>query len=186
MYRGIQRMNYPIVNLPRPYPIEYGFALYDYVLKHKPKKIVEFGSSWGFTTIYMAKALQVIGEGEIWTCDNENSRVSQAKYNFNYYDVSDFIDIELVDFKKWFDEPYEFDLCYIDIHNDGKKLQDIFDNNFFKSQIENGKKVLFEGGSSRRSEVAVERGMKSFDLISYRYSLMFGNDNDRYVIGELK
>ena len=26
-------MSYPIVDLPRPYPMEYGFRLYDYVLE---------------------------------------------------------------------------------------------------------------------------------------------------------
>ena len=178
-------MKYPIVELARPYPIEYGFKLYDYVLEHKPKVIVEFGSSWGFTTIYMAKALQVLGEGSIWTCDNESSRVFQAKENFKQYGVEDLIDIHWIDFTQWFEKPYEFDLCYIDIHNDGKKLQDIFDNDFFKGQIESGKKVLFEGGSSVRSDVAISRGMTSFDLIEHKYSLIFGDNNTKHVIGEL-
>jgi len=178
-------MSYPIVDLPRPYPIEYGFKLYDYVLKHKPKVIVEFGSSWGFSTIYMAKALQVIGEGSIWSCDNESSRIPQAKENFKRYGVEDIIDIHLASYEEWFKKPYEFDLCYIDIHNDGEKLQNIFDNDFFKSQIESGKKVLFEGGSSHRSDIAVSRGMKSFDLISHKYNLIFGDDGTKHVIGEL-
>jgi len=176
---------YPNINLPRPYPIEYGYSLYDYVLKHKPKVIVEFGCSWGFTTIYMAKALQVIGEGSIWTCDNDLSRFFTARENFKNYGVDDLIEIHQMDYKEWLKDSYEFDLCYIDIHNDGKKLQNIFEDEFFESQIKKGKKVLFEGGSSHRSDIATSRGMESFNLIKHKYSLLFGNDNDRHVIGEL-
>ena len=44
---------------------------------------------------------------------------------------------------------------------------------------------MFEGGSSARSKVAVSRGMKSFDLIEYKYSLLFGDDNKTHVLGEL-
>ena len=178
-------MNYPIVNLPKPYPFEYGFRLYDYVLEYKPKIIVEFGSSWGFSTIYMAKALQVNGGGKIWTCDGDYSRVSQAKINFKNYKVNDLIDIHLVDYNEWFKNPYEFDLCYIDIHNDGKKLQTIFENKFFKSQIEKGKKILFEGGSSTRDNIALSRGVPPFNIIKYKYNLIFGDNNTRHTISEI-
>ena len=178
-------MKYPNVDLPRPYPMEYGYTLYDYVLKHKPKVIVEFGCSWGFTTIFMAKAIQENGTGTIWTCDNDMSRISQVGNNFKNYGVEDVIDVNLMGYSDWLKNPYEFDLCYIDIHNDGNKLQGIFENEFFKSQIESGKKILFEGGSKRRSEVAVERGMSSFDNIKYKYKLLFGTESDKHVIGEL-
>jgi len=178
-------MNTISVNVENPYSMEYGMSLYNYVIKHKPKVIVEFGCSWGFTTIYMAKALQENGGGKIWTCDNLPSRIPKAKTNFKIYGVSDLIDIHLIDYNEWFKKPYEFDLCYIDIHNDGSKLQNIFENKFFESQIKEGKKVLFEGGSSVRSDVAVSRGMTSFDNIKYKYKLLFGSESDRSVIGEL-
>jgi len=178
-------MSYPVIDLPRPYPMEYGYALYDYVLKHKPRTIVEFGSSWGFTTIYMAKALQVLGKGSIWTCDDDLSRFLTARENFKNYGVNDLIEIRHIDCNEWLKDSYEFDLCYIDIHNDGLKLQNIFDDEFFKSQRESGKKILFEGGSKHRSQVAVERGMSSFDNIKYEYKLLFGTESDKHVIGEL-
>ena len=75
-------MNTISVNVENPYSMEYGMSLYNYVIKHKPKVIVEFGCSWGFTTIYMAKALQENGGGKIWTCDNLPSRIPKAKTNF--------------------------------------------------------------------------------------------------------
>ena len=172
-------------NSGKPYSIEYGYCLYNYVLTHKPKIIVEFGCSWGFTTIYMAKALREIGGGKIWTCDNEISRIESAKANFKLDEVDDLIDIHFVDYNEWFKTPFEFDLCYIDLHNDGKKLQTIFENEFFKCQILKGKKVLFEGGSSHRNRIAISRNAESFDLIKYRYNLIFGNDWDRKVISEI-
>lgn len=42
-----------------------GKDLYDAVLKHKPKKIIEFGCLYGYSTIAMAMALDEIGEGVI-------------------------------------------------------------------------------------------------------------------------
>lgn len=40
-----------------------GKDLYDAVLRHKPKKIVEFGSFYGYSTVAMAMALDELGEG---------------------------------------------------------------------------------------------------------------------------
>ena len=133
----------------------------------------------------MAKALQTNGVGKIWTCDNLSSRIPIAKSNFSKYGVSELIDVCSADYNEWFKKPYEFDLCYIDIHNDGRKLQTIFENKFFESQIKKGKKVLFEGGSSYRSDIAVARGMESFDFIKYKYSILFGDDTTRKGFSEL-
>jgi len=46
-----------------------GKDLYDAVLKHRPKKIIEFGSFYGYSTIAMAMALDEIGEGTIQVYD---------------------------------------------------------------------------------------------------------------------
>ena len=46
-----------------------GRTLYDAVLKHKPKKIVEFGSFYGYSTVAMAMALDELGEGTIQVYD---------------------------------------------------------------------------------------------------------------------
>lgn len=46
-----------------------GKDLYDAVLKHKPKKIIEFGSFYGYSTVAMAMALDEIGEGTIQVYD---------------------------------------------------------------------------------------------------------------------
>lgn len=46
-----------------------GKDLYDAVLKYKPKKIIEFGSLYGYSTVAMAMALDELGEGEIQVYD---------------------------------------------------------------------------------------------------------------------
>ena len=53
-----------INQIPRPYPIEYGLKLYNVIKKQKPTVCYEFGSSWGFTTSIIAKALHDIGNKE--------------------------------------------------------------------------------------------------------------------------
>ena len=52
---------YPKTNIPTPYPLGYLHRLYDYIIQHKPKTIVEFGSGWGSTTIHMRKAQETYG-----------------------------------------------------------------------------------------------------------------------------
>ncbi|NBV76661.1 hypothetical protein EBR66_00630 [bacterium] len=46
-----------------------GKDLYDAVLEHKPKKIIEFGSLYGYSTVAMALALHELGEGSICVYD---------------------------------------------------------------------------------------------------------------------
>ncbi len=46
-----------------------GRDLYEAVLKYKPKKIIEFGSLYGYSTIAMSMALDEIGEGTIQVYD---------------------------------------------------------------------------------------------------------------------
>jgi hypothetical protein len=46
-----------------------GKDLYDAVLKYKPKKIIEFGSLYGYSTVAMAMALDELGEGTIQVYD---------------------------------------------------------------------------------------------------------------------
>ena len=56
--------------IARPYPLQYAISLYNEVLKYKPKVCYEVGSSWGFTTCAIAKALQDINEGgKLYSCD---------------------------------------------------------------------------------------------------------------------
>ena len=62
---------YPKTNIPTPYPMGYLHKLYDYVIQHKPKTIVEFGSGWGSTTIHMRKAQETYG-GDLYSRELDN------------------------------------------------------------------------------------------------------------------
>ena len=85
-----------------------GKDLYDAVLKHKPKKIIEFGSFYGYSTIAMAMALDEIGEGTIQVYDlfdsyiythsahKHTSQESIKKGGLKYY-----LDAIRMDFSMW-------------------------------------------------------------------------------------
>ena len=44
----------------------------------------------------------------------------------------------------FFNKPFEFDLLYIDLHNEGSKVNKILKNKFIKKMIGIGKHILFE------------------------------------------
>ena len=46
-----------------------GKTLYNYVLDHKPKLIIEFGSLHGYSAIAMGMALHELGEGKLISYD---------------------------------------------------------------------------------------------------------------------
>ena len=71
---------YPLINLPTPYPREYLETLYDYVKEHKSKTIVEFGSGWGATTIYMRGAQE--DENELYSFESDKEKYEGAVQNF--------------------------------------------------------------------------------------------------------
>ena len=51
------------------YSYNFGKVLYDKILEFKPKRVVEFGPKFGYTTLFMATALAARGEGKIKTYD---------------------------------------------------------------------------------------------------------------------
>lgn len=55
-------------------PPEDGEILYNFILSHKPKNILELGFQHGVSTNYMAAALDELGEGKITSIDREIAR----------------------------------------------------------------------------------------------------------------
>jgi len=51
-------------------PPDDGFLLYNFILDNKPNNILELGFQHGVSTLYIAAALDEIGNGEITTIDN--------------------------------------------------------------------------------------------------------------------
>jgi len=135
-----------------------GKVIYDTVMQYKPKKIVEFGSLYGYSTIAMAMALQDLNNGghiisyDLWDdYQYKHSNISETQKNIDLYNVSDIVTLSYGEYNSWLDNPEEFDLLHLDISNTGP----IIFKTFFKllEHINNGAIIIFEGGSIERDHV---------------------------------
>jgi predicted O-methyltransferase YrrM len=133
-----------------------GKTIYETVLKYRPNIVIDFGVLYGYSTICIAKALQVNGFGKIYAYDlwdkypYKHTTIDIARKNLEKYDVSSLVTLEQEDFFKWIENPTPFDLLHIDISNDGDKIEYAY--NKLKKNIESGSVVIFEGGTIERDQ----------------------------------
>lgn len=131
---------------------EIGETLYDLVLELKPKKILEFGALGGYSTISMAMALDELGEGyidsyDLWTkYPYKHTTIKDAESNAVIYEVDKYINFYYGSIWDW--KPEKYDLCHIDISNDGENLAKAVE--MLKDHV---KVIVFEGGSKERDHV---------------------------------
>lgn len=134
-----------------------GKDLYDSVIKNKPKKIIEFGTLFGYSAVAMGMALHELGEGKLVVYDLfdkykfKKSTKEQTQENIDRYGVSDFVELKEMDFEEWLKNPEQFDMMHLDISNKGDTIERLYEA--VKDQIDNGSKVYFEGGSEERDNV---------------------------------
>lgn len=133
-----------------------GRTFYDLVLKHKPKKIVEWGTLYGYSTIAMAMALDELGEGHIIGYDlfekyrYNHSTLAGTQANIDRYGVSRYVTLKQGDFKEWIKNAEPFDLLHVDISNHGGTIQELYEG--VRDRIAAGAIVLFEGGATGERE----------------------------------
>lgn len=95
----------------------------------KPKRILEIGTSIGYSTIYMAKIVKEYG-GKIITIECDEKIAAQAKQNFINAGVADFIELKIGDAKEILPNiKDEFDLIF---QNADKKLYALLFNDCLK------------------------------------------------------
>jgi len=134
-----------------------GRTLYDLVLEHKPKKIVEFGVLYGYSTVVMAMAIDEIGTGHIYANDLfedyefKNSTMPKTQANIDRYGLSKYVTLQKSNFEEWLKVPKDFDLLHVDISNKGDTIERLYA--IVKDQIDHGSVVVFEGGSEERDNV---------------------------------
>jgi predicted O-methyltransferase YrrM len=134
-----------------------GQTLYDLVLKYKPKKIVDFGILYGYSTIAMAMALDEIGEGHIYANDLfedyqfKHSTMSETQANINSYGLAQYVTLSKKNFDEWLKQPEDFDLLHVDVSNKGDTIERLYE--VVKDQINRGAIAVFEGGSEERDNV---------------------------------
>lgn len=134
-----------------------GRTLYNLVLKLKPKKIVELGVLYGYSTASMAMALDELKEGHIYAYDLfdeypfKHSSMKETQANLDRYGVSKYVTLVKKDFEEWLKEPEDFDLLHVDISNKGDTIERLY--RAVQDRVEKGAMVLFEGGSAERDKV---------------------------------
>jgi len=134
-----------------------GRTLYGLVLEKKPKKIIEWGTLYGYSAIAMAMALDELGEGHIDAYDLfdeyafKHSNMEDTQKNLERYGVAEYVTLKRGDFDEWLKAPEPFDLLHVDISNKGDTIARLYA--VVKERVAGGATVLFEGGSSERDEV---------------------------------
>ncbi len=109
-----------------------GQSIYDVVRKHKPKKIIDFGLLYGYSTVCLAQAVKDNGFGEIIGYDlfeeypYKASDKSIVEYNLKYYNLEQFVTLKKLNFNDWLDQGEEFDLLHLDISNTAETIQTIY------------------------------------------------------------
>ena len=80
-----------------PVDAQAGTLLYSLVRNARPGVIVEFGTSFGISTIYMAAALKDRGGGSLITTEISQKKAQQALQYIAQADLLDFVDLRLGD-----------------------------------------------------------------------------------------
>mgnify|MGYP003631397541 CR=1 FL=1 len=149
-----------------------GKTLYDTVRKLKPKKIIDFGLLYGYSTVCLAQAVRDNGFGEVLGYDlfeeykYKKSIRSIVEYNLQYYQLNRYVTLVKKDYNKWLQENEEFDLLHLDISNTGDVINSIH-------QKHPDKKIIFEGGSVKRDDIDWVKKYKASPINPLQLSLNF-------------
>lgn len=99
-----------------PVSRETGVLLYQLARSTKARHVVEFGTSFGLSTLYLAAALRDNGGGRIVTSEFEPSKVAQARKHLAEGGLSDLVEVREGDALKTLatDLPESIDLLLLD------------------------------------------------------------------------
>ncbi|MCY2993584.1 MAG: class I SAM-dependent methyltransferase [Planctomycetota bacterium] len=98
-----------------PIPRSGGHFLYAVARSIAAKRIVEFGTSWGVSTIYFAAALRDLGGGLVVSSELEASKVAKAKQHLEEAGLSKFVEIRAGDALQTLRDPGgTIDLLFLD------------------------------------------------------------------------
>jgi predicted O-methyltransferase YrrM len=92
-----------------------GEALYLLARAAGAQRIVEFGTSFGISTIYLAAAVRDNGGGEVITTEMAPNKIAAARENFAQAGLSDLIDLRAGDALETLkDTPWPVDMVFLD------------------------------------------------------------------------
>lgn len=103
-------------DLYMPIDREFGKLLYTLVRAMQAKTVVEFGTSFGISAIYLAGALKDNGAGRLITSEFIEEKVNVAKKNLENAGLTEWVDIRLGDAMQTLAEtlPGEVDFVFLD------------------------------------------------------------------------
>ena len=93
-----------------PISKEQGVAIRELIVQNDYKNVVEFGTSFGISTIYLADAIRQTG-GKVITTELLESKALRAIQNISKASLSDFVEVRIGDAMntlKGFTEPIDF------------------------------------------------------------------------------
>lgn len=94
---------------------EYGRFLYQCARARKATRIVEFGTSMGISTIYLAAALRDMGGGHLISTELEPGKAARAHANLEAAGLADLVDIRVGDARETLvDVDGEIDMVLLD------------------------------------------------------------------------
>lgn len=95
---------------------QYGRFLYQCARARKAKRIVEFGTSMGISTLHLAAALRDNGGGRLVSCEFEPSKIERARRNLAEGGLADLVEIREGDALRTLaaDLPESIDLVLLD------------------------------------------------------------------------
>jgi predicted O-methyltransferase YrrM len=91
-----------------------GTFLYGLVRSTAAKRVVEFGTSFGISTIYFAAALQDNGGGLVIGSELEPTKVAKANQHLIEAGLSEFVEIRAGDARETLHNTGEIDLLFLD------------------------------------------------------------------------
>ena len=168
------------------YPQDFLKFIYDEVIVNNAKNILEFGTGFGYVTSTLAMGVRDVSENgvvntydsykpnNIWQVSDNN--VDRVGGHLHKYDLLPFVKFYQVDdISDWFNAPHDFDMCFVDIDNDGDKLNNVFNQPVMKEAVERGVNIYFCGGSKLRDEINLKRNEKPITEVDCKIECVYGH-----------
>ena len=94
---------------------DFGNLLYSLARSSKAKTVVEFGTSFGISTIFLASAIRDNGSGKVITTEFEPEKAEQAKRNLAAAGLEQWVEFRVGDaLKTLSDPPRAIDMIFLD------------------------------------------------------------------------
>lgn len=95
---------------------ECGKLLHNLIIANQSQNIIEFGTSFGISTLFMASALKELGSGKIITTEYFKEKADKAKHNLTSVNLESFVELRVGDARETLSSnlPEVIDLVFLD------------------------------------------------------------------------